>query len=220
MALSDALKSNDLNTLIQLFKDNPTWDTVHNTSIALHHLSFEDPSKIDGYTTTLAALQKSPHAPDIISERDGKEELHAFEDVFQRQMYNIITALFGDVKVISITPTNNYLIASILSGSAIRNGLCVSSAQIGEVTQGLQFTESEYKDHAKPKQYEVYAVGACIQVLAAGQAILKTNMLLESEFKERIMAIGRVAKSHVGKVIIQACCVCSIQDKLSADYIT
>lgn len=200
---SDALQSNDLNTLIQLLKDNPSWDTVYNISVALHHLSFEDPSKIDGYTTTLAALQKSRDVPNIDFKRNGKEELNAFWDVFQAQMYNVITGVFGDRKVTAINPTNDYLIASMLSGSAIHNELCVSSAQIGEVTQGLQFPESEYKDHYKPKQYEVNAVGACIQVLAAGQAILKTNKLHESELKERILAIGEVVKSPVGNVIVQ-----------------
>jgi hypothetical protein len=105
--------------------------------------------------------------------------------------------------VSAINPTNDYLIASMLSGSAIHNELCVSSVQVGEVTQGLQFPESKYKDHYKPKQYEVNAVGACIQVLAAGQAILKTNKLHESELKERILAIGEVVKSPVGNVIVQ-----------------
>jgi hypothetical protein len=201
--LSDALQSNDLNSLIQLVKNDPSWDTVYNISVALQHLSFEDPSKIDGYTTTLAALQKSPDVPKIVSKRNGEEEVDAFWDVFQSQIYNVITGVFGDRKVTAITPTNEYLIASILSGSAIRTGLCVSSAQIGEVTQGLQFPESEYQDHYKPKQYEVNAVGACIQVLAAGQAILETDQLHESEFRERIQAIGQAVKSPVGHIIVQ-----------------
>ena len=212
--LSDALQSNDLIRLIQLVKDAPKWDTVYNISVALQRLSFEDPSKIDDYTTTLAALQKSPEVPKIVSNRNGKDEVDAFLDVFQRQIYNVITAVWGDRKVTAITPTNDYLVASILSGCAIRVGLCVSSAQIGEVTQGLQFPESEYRDHYKPKQYEVNAVGACIQVLAAGQAILKTDMLHESEFTERILKIGQAVKSPVGKIIVEVSKIYLIGDEV------
>ena len=58
MVLSTALKSNDLNALIQLAKENPTWDTVYNISVALHHpshhLSFEHPSEIDDNQSKLA----------------------------------------------------------------------------------------------------------------------------------------------------------------------
>ena len=172
---------------------------VYNISVALERLSFEDPSKIDGYTTTLAALQKSPDAPAIVSKRNGTEEVNAFCVVFQPQRYNVFTALLG-LTAGKVTNINNYLIASILSGSAIHNGLSPSSAQIGEGTQGLQFPESKYKDQ---KPYEVNAVGACIQVLAAGQAILKTDTLYESEFKERILAIGEVIKSPIGMVIVR-----------------
>jgi len=212
--LSDALQSNDLNRLIQLVKDDPSWDTVYNISDALKCLSFEDPSKIDDYTTTLAALQKSPEAPKILFNRNGKDEVDAFWDVFNPQIHNVITAVWGDRKVTAITPTNDYLVASILSGCAIRVGLCVSSAQIGEVTQGLQFPESEYQVHYKRKHYEVNAVGACIQVLAAGQAILKTGMLDESEFTERILTIGQAVKSPVGKIIVEVSKIYSIGDEV------
>ncbi|KIM40307.1 hypothetical protein M413DRAFT_446485 [Hebeloma cylindrosporum] len=203
-ALSNALQSNDLNRLIQLVKDHPSWDTVYDISVALKCLSFEDPSKIDDYTTTLTALQKSPEVPKIRYDWNGSDAIDAFYPLFNRQIYNVITAVWGDRKVRAITPTNDYLVASILSGCAIRSGLCVSSAQIGEVTQGLQFPESEYQMHYKRKHYEVNAVGACIQVLAAGQAILKTDMLYESEFTERILTIGQAVKSPVGKIIVEA----------------
>lgn len=212
--LSDALQSNGLNRLIQLIKDDASWDTVYNVSVALQRLSFEDPSEIDDYTTTLAALQKSPEVPKIVSNRNGKDEVDAFWDVFQPQIYNVITAVWGDRKVTAITLTNDYLVASILFGCAIRVGLCVSSAQIGEVTQGLQFPESEYQDYYKPKQYEVNAVGACIQVLAAGQAILKTDMLHESEFTERIIKIGQTVKSPVGRIIVEVSKIYSIGDEI------
>lgn len=203
-ALSDALQSNDLNRLIQLVKDDPGWDTVWSIIDALKCLSFADPSKIDGYTTTLTALQKSPEVPKILFKRDGTDTVDAFRVVFHPPVYDLITAIFGDRKVRAITPTNDYLVASILSGCAIRNELCVSSAQIGEVTQGLQFPETEYKIQNKRKHYEVNAVGACIQVLAAGQAILKTGMINESKFMERILTIGQAVKSPVGKIIVEA----------------
>lgn len=200
--LSDALQSNDLNRLIQFVNDDPNWDTVYTISDAFKRLSFEDPSKIDDYATTLASLQKSSEVPKIRYNRNGQDEVDAFRDVFSSQIYDVITAVWGDRKTTAITPTNDYLIASILSGCAIRVGLCVSSAQIGEVTQGLQFPESEYQAHYKRKHYEVNAVGACIQVLAAGKAVLETGMVDESELMERILTIAQAVPSPVGKVIV------------------
>lgn len=161
---------------------------------------------------TLAALQKSPEVPKIFSKRNGKDKVDVFWDVFQSQIYNVITAVWGDRKVTAVTPTNDSLIASILPGNAIRVELCVSSAQIGEVTQELQFPESE--DHYKSKQYEVNTVGACIQVLAAGKANLKMDMLYESELMERILKIGQAVKSPVERIIVEVSKIYSVKDEV------
>lgn len=58
------------------------------------------------------------------------------------------------------------------------------------------------------------AVGACIQVLAAGQAILKTNMLRKSEFTERILKIGQVVNSPVGRIIVKVSKIYLIGDEV------
>ncbi|KAJ3533464.1 hypothetical protein NMY22_g7320 [Coprinellus aureogranulatus] len=201
-SFTSAIRANDLNGLVGLVKANPTRETIGEILEAYEAVATGDPPNADAYHTTLFALQNSPDVPEVVAAGDdGSETKEAFNRVFNRSLFNTIGSLLNEESNTDITSANKHLIASLLSGSAIKTKACFSSDQVGAITVGLHFKDSDYTSYIKPDQNEVKAVGALIQVLAAAKRILEIEWLGQSDLTEGVQNIGDVISSTSGKKV-------------------
>ena len=206
-----AVQSNNLESLVELFKSNPTRSTIGDLLQAYETVATSDPANADAYHTTLAALQNSPNVPEVVDKSDdGSEVRESFDRVFNRSLFNAIGGLLNEEADNEVSPANKYLVASLISGSAIKTKACFSSDQVGAITVGLHFADSDYTSYLKPAEYEVKAVGALIQVLSAAKRILEIEWLYKSDLQAGVERIGGVITSASGKKVHEVRIVLSI----------
>ena len=201
--ISAALASCNAEELLSIINANPTLDTVTRLTDAFIELSRENPEKTEVYASGLVAAQNSRKVSKINVGDPGVPRDEDFKSVLYRYIYNALTAILYEDSTPSIQPSNSYIVASVISGTAIRTGLCFSSAQIGEITRGLHFSGSDYKSYWGPGRYEINAVGACVHLVAAGKEVYKGNLIEKAELKKRLRDIGSCIKNPVGKRILE-----------------
>lgn len=86
------------------------------------------------------------------------------EPILVRELADFLSGdLANDIDT-SVTPSNDYLIASLLSAASRKHRLGESPAQVGSVLRGLYYSS----DGADPATFEVLVLGACLQLLASG----------------------------------------------------
>jgi len=203
--ISDALASGNSEEIISTINANPTLDTVIQLSEAFIELSREQLAKTDVYASALVAAKESGKVSMIDVGDPGAPRYEEFDRVLNRYIYNALTSILYETSTTSIQPDNNYIVASIISGTAIRTGLCFSSAQIGEIALGLHFSGSDYKLQWSPERYEINAVGACVHLVATGKEVYKGCLIEEAELKKRLGKIGKFIEHPAGKRMLEVC---------------
>lgn len=197
------LASANTNDLVSLINTNPKLETIIQLTDAFQKLSQEHPDKTDVYASALVAARDSGRLSKIDVGEPGEPQEDDFAAVLNRYIYNLLTALLYETLEATINPKNSYLVASLISGAALRTQLCFSSAQIGEITRGLHFSHSSYKSYWGPEKYEVNAVGACIHLLAGGKAIYNGGLVDEVELKQRLGEIGSSISHTIGIKVLE-----------------
>ena len=114
----------------------------------------EDPSRAYALTSVLVAL------------RDCSSLAMAFH-VTLADLYSQSFYLDDDDNTLS--PTNTYLIDCLLSGLSSKHNLSSSHDQYFEVRDGLDC-------HGDSSIYELWVIGACIQLLTIGSKIVSEKM--------------------------------------------
>ena len=201
--ISGVLASGNSEEIILTINANPTLDTVIQLSESFIELSMEHLAKTDVYASALVAAKESGKVSMIDVGDPGAPRYEEFDRVLNRYIYNALTSILYETSTTSIQPDNNYIVASIISGTAIRTGLCFSSAQIGEIALGLHFSGSDYKLQWGPERYEINAVGACVHLVATGKEVYKGGLIEEAELKKRLGKIGKFIKDPAGKRILE-----------------
>lgn len=74
---------------------------------------------------------------------------------------------------VSVTPSNEYLIASLLSAVAIKLSLCRSNALFHAIHRGLHYNEDPYRSDSESDlaANEVAILGMCLQFCMSGSYI-------------------------------------------------
>jgi hypothetical protein len=203
--ISATLVSGNAEEIISIINANPVYDTVNQLSEAFIKLSQENPEKTDVFASVLLAARNSGKvskikAGDPVS---GAPEYEDFDGLLNRCLFNILTSILHEPSTTAIQPSNNYIIACIISGTVIRTGLSFSSAQIEKITCGLHFPKSKYKSYLVPEKYEINAVGACVHLVAAGKEVYKGDLIEEKVLKKRLGAIGSCIKDPAGTRILE-----------------
>jgi hypothetical protein len=101
-----------------------------------------------------------------------------------------------------VDPDNPFLIASMLSASAMKTEACFSSDQVWYIRDGLRMKGSDPKFFT-PEEYEAGAVAGLIQVLSAGKRILEREMIEEGDLRQSLEDIGEVIKCSTGEKVLQ-----------------
>jgi hypothetical protein len=202
---SAALVSGNLEDIISIVNANPVYDTVYQLSEAFIELSQKNPEKTEVFAYVLLAARNSGNVSKINARDpvDSAPEYLAFDGLLNRCLFNILSYILQEPETTAIQPSNNYIIACVISGTVIRTGLSSSSVQIGEITRGLHFAETEYKLYLVPEKYEINAVGACMHLVAAGKEVYKGGLIEETELKERLGEIGSCIKDPAGTRILE-----------------
>ena len=186
--ISAALASRNSEELFSIINAIPTLDTISQLTDAFIELSRQNPAKTDDYASTLTSATNSWKVSKTNID-PGAPQDESFEGLLIRYFYNALTAMLHESSTPFIQPSNSYIIASFVSGTAIRRGLCFSSAQIGHITRGLHFSGSEYTTRWGPERYEINAVGACVHLIAAGKEVYNGGLIEEAELNKRLRKI-------------------------------
>jgi len=144
--------------LLALIEAHPTHATVRDLLIYYIDAVEDDPSRANELTSALTALRDFPEAP----------ILHGFSlaELFSRILADLHSqGLDFNNESKTFSPTNPYLIASLLSGLSLKYQLTSCADQYGSITDGL------YAD-GNSSSTEVLVIGACIQLLTYGSGIL------------------------------------------------
>ena len=84
-----------------------------------------------------------------------------------RELADLLSGNLANDIDTSVTPSNEYLIASLLSAASRKHCLGESTAQVGSVLRGLYYSDRKHGD-ADPATFQVLVLGACLQLLASG----------------------------------------------------
>ncbi|KAJ3507588.1 hypothetical protein NMY22_g16889 [Coprinellus aureogranulatus] len=203
-----AFQASDLNALVELVRKTPTGTQVAEILDAYEALATADPGSADKYNILLRDLQAYPDMPTILldeEEQDGPNHAETFTRYFKRTLFETIKDLLAESTHTScqVTPTNQYLVACLISGSALGTEACFSSTQVGHILDGLQIEGVEYANRVRPEDYEVEAVGGLIQVLAGAKKALEVGWMGEGELKRALDRIGGVIHSDSGKKVLE-----------------
>jgi len=174
-ALSLCEPINAASSLLHVVNRRPDVETISWVAELYELLALDNPSRADALTQSLI-LRDSSDAP-TITENDYKGNLRreSFRAVLHSFLYEILsTAISGPSSdLLAIAPENLFLVGSVISAAATKQGLFSSVEQIGALARGIQSPDSEY-EYSDP---EVSLLGACLQLLIAGSVFCNAGHL-------------------------------------------
>lgn len=151
--------------LLELIWANPVLPTITDLVYVYMSLVAESPAQIYKYTEALASVRKSKitvGGGDRLCNPAQQNIGHAFNDVF----VGFHSFDLDDVNDKSVTPSNEFLVASLISAVSMTCTFCDSPAQVGALLRGLHYDDENYGDDVSSR--EIRVLGACIQLLVAG----------------------------------------------------
>jgi hypothetical protein len=151
--------------LLELIRANPELQTITDLVLVYMELVAESPTQIYKFAESLASVRQSTITVagyDRLGNPAQQNIGHVFNDVF----VGFHSTDLNDVKDKSVTPSNEFLIASLISAISMKYRFCDSPAQVGGLTRGLQYDDESYGDDVSSR--EILVLGACLQLLVAG----------------------------------------------------
>ncbi|TEB21246.1 hypothetical protein FA13DRAFT_1832962 [Coprinellus micaceus] len=205
-----AIKLNDIGALAALVRANPSMFMLRTILNAYWSLGTEHPSKADAYNTVLRDLKLYPDMPRFpapeFENTLGTAPTDTFVRTFVPEFFDRVTSGLWEARQdmdTEVDPDNPFLIASMLSASAMKTEACFSSDQVWYIRDGLRMKGSDPKFFT-PEEYEAGAVAGLIQVLSAGKRILEREMIEEGDLRQSLEDIGEVIKCSTGEKVLQA----------------
>jgi hypothetical protein len=126
-------------------------------------LAIENPTRIDALTESLVLLRDSPGIPTILKhDYKGNPYQESFRASFGMFLYDVLSAAVAGPSsdLVAIAPTNSFLVGSVMSAAATKQGLCISAEKIFAVVRGVQFSGSDYELYSDPEGWEVSSLGS------------------------------------------------------------
>lgn len=151
--------------LLKLIEANPQLPTITLLVYVYMDLVAESPTQIYKYADALASVRKSKitvAGGDRLGNPAQENIRHAFNDVF----VGFHSFDLDNVKDKSVTPSNEFLVASLISAVSMMYTFCDSPAQVGALLRGLHYDDENYGDDVSSR--EILVLGACLQLLVAG----------------------------------------------------
>lgn len=183
----DSLRKSDDEALIELVKEAPTWETVNSIVAAYPTVARAYPTLTLKIAETLCEARKSAEdlSGDLIalSDPDYPDDHLDLEYELQICVYDMLmSALHVPTDntppgYTDVTPTNDFIIAGMISGACHRIALCKSPEQRRPICEGFQFPG--YIADRNEQWNELYAIHACMALLVGGRRMYSTITYFE-----------------------------------------
>ena len=185
--------------LLELVTAHPDYPAILDLVVVYMELVGESPTQFDKFAGALVKLQHSKGITVAGCDAFGNPEQFEIAHALYDHLLGIHSGSLVVATDPSVTPTNQYLIDSLLSAISIKYRLC--NAHSPAVANGL--------DH-KPKRYrQVYVLGTCLQLLMSGSYLygpagteVGTDDVLAT--LEKIKR-SRVVKDANGQRLLEVC---------------
>ena len=154
---------NPVDFLLNLIKTYPKPKTITELVVVYMDLVHKFPTECDKFARTLAELRDSVEPTIAGYDRLGNPETQMIADALFDALAEFHESDLAGVDDTSVTPGNEYLVASLLCAVSMKYGLCRSPSHVSSIRRGLHYRNKGYGDNAASR--EVLALGACLQLL-------------------------------------------------------
>ena len=179
--IRDALNQADpTQQLVEVIRAHPERPTIGDIVIIYFELVEQSPSQVNKLTATLVNLKTSTEIAIATYDRLGKFVQISIALALDLELHELLTSELA-FNAGPITPSNELLIASLLSAVTTKHSLCHSSNLSTAVRRGLY-----YDRYASVASHQVLVLGACLQLSMNGSYFCGPNAL------ERIRSVGVV----------------------------
>ena len=188
--------------LLSIINASPTLDTISQLTDAFIELSRQNPEKTDDYASALTSAKNSWKVPETNVGDSSAPQDKSFEGILLRYFYNALTAMLHESSTTYIQPSNSYIVASFVSGTAIRISKRYLFLFSTNRTYFSGFTLL-WVGHWGPERSEINAVGECVHLIAAGKEVYNGSLIEEAELKKRLRKIESCIKDPAGLRILE-----------------
>lgn len=191
--------------LLELIRAHPELPTIGDIVVIYLELVQQSPSQIDKLTGTLVNLKSSTEFTIAANDRLGKSVPIVTALALNLELNELLSSELAHVKDASVTPSNEHLIASLLSAVAIKYSLCNSTAFSSAVDRGLCHQHDTYRFDVATR--EVLVLGACLQLSMSGSYFCDQKGFDARHALgalERIKEVG-VVKHPDGQRLLEVC---------------
>ena len=185
-AFRDAFNQPDpVPKLLELITAHPDVETITDLILVYAKLVGESPTQFDKFAAALVKLQHSKGITVAGVDRVGNRAQLEIAYAVSEQLHDIHASGLVGPSNTSVTPSNEYLIDSLLSAISIKYKLCDSHTAVDL--------------HDLPKRYrQVYILGACLQLLMSGSYLYgPTGTEVGSD--DVLAALEKIKESRVVK---------------------
>jgi len=168
-AIRDALNQADpTQQLLEIIRAHPELPTIGDIVVIYFELVEQSPSQVNKLTATLVNLKNSTEIAIATYDRLGKPEQIPIALALDLELHELLSSELV-FNAGPITPSNELLIASLLSAVATKHSLCHSNALSSAVRRGL------YYDRYDVAAHQVLVLGACLQLSMNGSYFCGPN---------------------------------------------
>ncbi len=173
--------------ILSTIKSNPGVASAEALASSLLSVVEENPKKSESLILPIAHILPAT-ADIVINDEDAGYNDYPFDHVFVIRLSELLSDTLHETqlhvpKQTVVSPQNTVLAAALFSASAIQHELLNSNHIYAFARQGLQLPDATIEEERK----EVVAIGACLQLLVAGN-IMKEKWLALSDGLEKVVA--------------------------------
>jgi len=165
----------------------------------------ESPTQFDKFAGALVKLQNSKRVTVAGGDRLGNPAQLEIYLALNHQLYEIHSSDLVVAKDPSVTPSNEYLVASLLYAVSMKYRLCDSSIYSAAIAHGLHCRDKKkYRDNVASRQVRV--LGACLQLLMSGSYFYgPTGTEVGTDDVLAALEEARVVKHPNGQRLLEVC---------------
>ena len=152
--------------LLELIRAHPELPTVGDIVVIYLELVQQSPSQVDKLTSILANVKSSTEFTVAACNRLGKSVPIPIALAFDLELNELFCSELAGLNDALVTPSNEHLIASLLSAVAMKYSLCHPNSFSGTVHRGLYYQNDTYRFDVATHQ--VLVLGACLQLSMSG----------------------------------------------------
>ena len=150
--------------LLELIHTHPDVPTITDLVVIYMELVEQDPPQIHKLTAALVNLKNSKEITVAGCDRLGNPIQIQIADSLRMELYELLGSSLAGTEDTAVTPCNEYLIASLLSATVMKFGLCDSPAFPAAVERDLDYQNTSGVVNTD----EVSVLGTCLQLCISG----------------------------------------------------